>query len=398
MKTTAKSSIYNVYHPWNLSFTKALGTELIDSTGKTYLDLYGGHGVISIGHNHPVWKNALKNQLDQISYYSNAVQITEQEEVAESLEKISGLSNYQLFLCNSGAEANENAMKVASFHTGRSKILSFNQAFHGRTVGAIAVTDNPTIVAPFGEELNQKKIAFEDVTSLIHELSSKEYAAVIIEGIQGVAGVFEASTDFWKKLRETCDTTGTLLIADEIQSGCGRTGKFFAFQHHDIRPDLITMAKGIGNGFPVAGVLIDEKIEPKKGQLGTTFGGSYLACAAMKSVLEVITSENLIDQTSQLGKWISEKLKSFPEVEEVRGRGLMIGIKTTIKASELQQLLLSKGIVTGTSTCPFTLRILPPLTIDSSQLEYFSSTFITLLSERVSRAKIREFVAKPLSE
>src|SRR6218665_1339585 len=371
-----KTKLYNVYHPWNLFFKKALGTELLDTNGKTYLDLYGGHGVISIGHNHPIWKNALKSQLDQISYYSNAVKILEQEEIAALFEQISGLSNYQLFLCNSGAEANENAMKVASFHTGRNKILSFEKAFHGRTAGAISVTDNPAIVAPFGEELNQKKVAFEDVETLVNELSSKEYAAVIIEGIQEVAGVFEASTDFWQIVRDTCDATGTLLIADEIQSGCGRTGKFFAFQQHDIRPDVVTMATGIGNGFPVAAVLIDEKIEAKKGQLGTTFGGGYLACAAVKSVLEVIESEKLMEQASQLGTWITEKLKAFPEVEEISGRGLMIGIKTSIKAVELQQSLLSKGIVAGTSTCPFTLRILPPLNISKAKLE----SFLTVLS------------------
>ena len=377
-----KTKLYNVYHPWNTSFNKALGTELTDTNGKTYLDLYGGHGVISIGHNHPVWKDALKNQLYQISYYSNAIRINEQEEVAALFERVSGMKNYLLFLCNSGAEANENAMKVASFQAGRSKILSFEKAFHGRTVGAISVTDNPSIVAPFGKELNQKKIAFEDESTLLNELSTKEYAAVIIEGIQGVAGVYEASTNFWKVLRETCDASGTLLIADEIQSGCGRTGDFFAFQHHGIRPDIITMAKGIGNGFPVAAVLLDEKIEAKKGQLGTTFGGSYLACAAVKSVIEVIETENLMQQASQLGHWIQEELKQLPDVEEVRGRGLMIGIKTKIKALELQQVLLNEGIVTGTSTCPFTLRILPPLTISKSELELFLAVLTSKIQSK----------------
>jgi len=372
------TKLYDVYHPWDISFEKASGAELIGANGKTYLDLYGGHGVISIGHNHPAWKNAISNQLDKISYYSNAVKIAEQEEVAELLEHVSGTSDYQLFLCNSGAEANENAMKVASFHTGRNKILSFNGAFHGRTVGAISVTDNSAIEAPFGKEISQMKIAFEDQESLVKELITKQYAALIIEGIQGVAGVIEASTGFWKKLRETCDATGTLLIADEIQSGCGRTGNFFAFQYHNIRPDVITMAKGIGNGFPVAAVLIDNKIEAKKGQLGTTFGGSYLACAAMKSVLETLEKELLMLRAEELGVWLTAELSAIKGVEEVRGRGLMIGIKTAIKATELQQLLLSEGILTGNSTCPYTLRILPPLTISKSELEVLLKIFSQL--------------------
>jgi len=374
------SKLYDVYHPWDISFVAANGTQLTDSNGKKYLDCYGGHGVISIGHNHPIWKNALSKQLNTISYYSNAVKIPQQKEVAEILERVSGLKNYRLFLCNSGAEANENAMKVAAFQTGRSKVLSFEKAFHGRTAGAIAVTDNPNIVAPFGKSLDQVKIAFNDEEALVRELSSKEYGAVIIEGIQGVAGVFEASTAFWKKLREVCDATGTLLIADEIQSGCGRTGTFCAFQQHGVRADLITMAKGIGNGFPVATVLIDDQIEPKKGQLGTTFGGSYLACAAMKSVLETIEKETLIQRAKELGEWIRAELSNLSAVVEVRGRGLMIGIKTVLKATELQQLLLAKGVVTGNSTCPNTLRILPPLTISKTELSTFLKNFDSVLN------------------
>lgn len=377
----SNSKLYDVYHPWNISFVSANGSQLTDTNGKNYLDCYGGHGVISIGHNHESWKEALSQQLNTISYYSNAVKITQQEEVADALERVSGLTNYRLFLCNSGAEANENAMKVAAFQTGRTKMLSFEKAFHGRTVGAIAVTDNPNIVAPFGKSLDQIKIAFNDEEALVRELSTKEYAAVIIEGIQGVAGVFEASTTFWKKLREVCDQTETLLIADEIQSGCGRTGTFCAFQQHGVRADLITMAKGIGNGFPVAAVLIDNKIDPKKGQLGTTFGGSYLACAAMKSVLETIEKEGLIQQTKLFGEWMTKELSSLSGVEEVRGRGLMIGIKTPVKATDLQQLLLEKGVVAGNSTCPNTLRILPPLTISKGELSKFLEVFTEILED-----------------
>ena len=373
MKT--KTLLYDVYHPWELAFHSAEGATLTDENGKTYLDCYGGHGVISIGHNHPIWKKALTQQLNTISYYSNAVKIRQQEEVAEVLERVSGLTDYRLFLCNSGAEANENAMKIASFETGRSKVLAFEKAFHGRTAGAIAVTDNPNIVAPFGKSLNQTKIALNDGEALVRELSTNEYAAVIIEGIQGVAGVFEGNTAFWKKLRELCDSTGTKLIADEIQSGCGRTGDFFAFQYHQVRADIITMAKGIGNGFPVAAVLIDSKLEPKKGQLGTTFGGSYLACAAVKSVLETIEQENLLENSKTIGTWLKENLSAINGVEEVRGRGLMLGIKTKVKATELQQLLINEGVVAGNSTCPFTLRILPPLNITQEQAEQFIQVF-----------------------
>lgn len=377
---------FDVYHPWKIELVQGRGSFVTDSTGKKYLDCYGGHGVISIGHNHPVWKLALNQRLNSISYYSNAVTISEQEEVAHLLEQISGLTNYRLFLCNSGAEANENALKVASFQTGRSKMLSFTNAFHGRTIGAIAVTDNPNITAPYGKELDQVKIALNDEEALIRELSTKHYAAVIIEGIQGVAGVFEAETTFWKKLREICTETGTLLVADEIQSGCGRTGTYFAFQHHDIRPDLITMAKGIGNGFPVAAVLINDTIEPKKGQLGTTFGGSYLACAAMKVVLETLEKEQLIPHTVELGAFLKPAFQQIEGVKAVRGRGLMLGLELEVKAATVQQQLLEKGFVTGTSSCPNTLRILPPLNVQQGEMEQFVSVFSSVM-ENVLQAQ-----------
>lgn len=371
---------FDVYHPWKLVLTQATGAKLTDETGKNYLDFYGGHGVISIGHNHPKWKNALTKQLDTISYYSNAVTIRQQEEVSQAFAEVSGLRNYSLFLCNSGAEANENALKLAAFHTGRSKVLAFDGAFHGRTAGALAVTDNPNIVAPFGKNLDQTKVPLNDPEAVLNELSSNSYAAVIIEGIQGVAGVFEGNTDFWKTLKNGCEATGTLLIADEIQSGCGRTGDYFAFQHHTVRPDMITMAKGIGNGFPVAAVLIDEAIPAKKGQLGTTFGGSYLACAALQSVLDELKEGKWIPRAKQLGQQLKGALSNIEGVEEVRGRGLMLGIKTPLKATDLQQLLLAEGIVTGNSTCPNTLRILPPLTITDAEIQAFLNVFEVVLA------------------
>lgn len=371
---------FDVYHPWKQVFINALGATITDDQGKTYLDFYGGHGVISIGHNHPRWKQALAKQLDSISYYSNAITIPQQEQVAQSLGKLSGLTDYSLFLCNSGAEANENALKIASFYTKRNKILAFKGSFHGRTAGAIAVTDNPNIQAPYGSSLLQEFIALDDAQRLQKALETHEYAAVILEGIQGVAGVFEASEEVWNVLSEQCKKTGTLLILDEIQSGCGRTGTYFSYQNRAIRPDLITMAKGIGNGFPVAGVLITTEIEPVKGQLGTTFGGSYLACTAMQAVLEELEESDLMRNATEMGAYLKQQLLHHPSVLDVKGRGLMIGIRLTAKASEVQTTLLEKGIVTGTSACPFTLRLLPPINISKAEMDQFLAVFEAVMS------------------
>lgn len=375
METATQSTIFDVYHPWKLAFTKASGATLFDEEGNSYLDCYGGHGVISIGHNHERWTTALSQQLSSISYYSNAVQIKEQEEIGRLLLKASNLSDYRLFLSNSGAEANENAIKVASFYTGRPKVLAFKKSFHGRTAGAVALTDNPSIVPAYGKELFEEKIAFDDLVGLEKALASEQYAAVIIEGIQGVAGVFEATTEQWQAIRGLCDRTGTLLIADEIQSGCGRTGTYFAYQKHGVKADIVTMAKGIGNGFPVAACLITNEIEPKKGQLGTTFGGSYLACAAMKAVLSEIMHDDLIAHAAEMGEKLIPRLQAVQGVNEVRGRGLMIGITTNVKAADLQQELLKNGVVCGTSSCPMTVRILPPLNITQEELNLFFAIF-----------------------
>jgi len=370
---------YDVYHPWNLAFVSANGATLMDENGKQFLDFYGGHGVISIGHNHPRWTTALSNQLHKISYYSNAVTIHEQAELAESLGRVSGLNNHDLFLCNSGAEANENALKIASFYTKRSKILAFKGAFHGRTIGALAVTDNPSIRSPYGELLTQDFVDLNDADRLKQLLLTREYAAVIIEGIQGVAGVFEASEAVWNVLKTTCQKTETLLIADEIQSGCGRTGTYFAFQQWNIIPDLVTMAKGIGNGFPVAGVLVHQKIPAIKGQLGTTFGGSYLACAAMKAVLDELEQSQWMKKATESGELLKNKLLEINGVEVIRGRGLMLGIRLNQQAIIIQEQLLLAGIVTGSSACPFTLRLLPPLTIKQEEIEQFLTIFEAVL-------------------
>jgi acetylornithine/N-succinyldiaminopimelate aminotransferase len=372
---------FDVYQPWNIAFEKAEGTILTASNQQQYVDLYGGHGVISIGHNHPSWVKALSSRFQQISYYSNAVRIPEQEEVAALFQEISGLTNYRLFMCNSGAEANENALKVASFKTGRSKVLAFKGAFHGRTAGALAVTDNPKIHAPFGNVLVQEFFDLSDAEGVKQALESKEYAAVIVEGIQGVAGVFEPSIEVRSVLRSLCKQTETMLIADEIQSGCGRTGDFFAFQQWDIQPDLVTMAKGIGNGFPVAGMLVQPEIEPVVGQLGTTFGGSYLACAAVSAVLSEIRKNNWMVEATNKEQLLRKLLSAVSGIQEVKGRGLMLGLKLVVSAKTVQQQLLEKGFVTGISACPFTLRILPPLSITYEELTAFVKALEEVLQQ-----------------
>lgn len=369
----------DVYHPWKLELVHGSGTRLTDNKGKHYLDFYGGHGVISIGHNHPEWVSALTKRFGSISYYSNAITISEQETVAEQFNRVSGLGDYRLFLCNSGTEANENALKIASFQTGRSKVLAFKGAFHGRTVGAIAVTDNPAIQAPFGRELLQDFFALDDAEGVRKALQTGQYAAVIVEGIQGVAGVFEPTAEVWKVIDEVSKQTGSLFIADEIQSGCGRTGNYFAFQHWGVTPDLVTMAKGIGNGFPVAGVLVHPDIRLAKGQLGTTFGGSYLACAALGAVLTELESGELMQHAVALSNELKLQLLSLEGVKAVRGRGLMLGIELKAKAVEVQELLLEYGIICGTSSCKHTLRILPPLTITRDEMLRFAETFRTVM-------------------
>ena len=320
-------NLFDVYSLYDIEPIKGRGNHVYTEDGTEYLDLYGGHAVISVGHAHPRYVDAVAKQVEALGFYSNSVINSLQTRLAEKLGKASGYDNYALFLCNSGAEANENAMKLASFATGRSKILAFRHAFHGRTSGAVAATDNPAIQAPFNKTPNVDFVPLNDIEAVKNALSSKEYAAVIIEGIQGVAGIYEPSTDFMHLLAKECKDTGTLLILDEIQSGYGRSGKFFAHQHHDVKPDIITCAKGIANGFPMGAVLISPTIEAKKGMLGTTFGGNHLACAAAIAVLDIIDDEKLIENAATVGQYLIEELKKIPEISDVRGRGLMIGFE-----------------------------------------------------------------------
>ncbi len=362
--------LFNVYPLFPIQPIKAEGSWLWDAAGKKYLDLYGGHAVISIGHNHPVWAEALRAQLGQISFYSNSVQNPLQEKLAARLGEVSGYPDFQLFLCNSGAEANENALKLASFVTGRSKILAFKDAFHGRTSAAVAATDNPKIVAPLNAGHQVSFLPLNDLPALEATLDDS-YAAVIIEGIQGVGGIRLPEDAFLQRLSALCKAKGVLLILDEVQSGYGRTGRFFAHQYAGIRPDLITVAKGMGNGFPIGGVLISPDIQPRMGMLGTTFGGNYLACAAALAVLEVIETEKLMQNALEQGQWLTEKLQKLAVFSEVRGRGLMLGFEPVTAPQDLRQKLLHEQHIFTGEAKPNTIRLLPSLAVSRTELDYF---------------------------
>ncbi len=360
--------LFDVYSLFPIEPVKAQGSWLWDKEGNKYLDLYGGHAVISIGHGHPHYVEALKNQLDKISFYSNSVQNSMQEELAEKLGRLSGYPDYQLFLCNSGAEANENALKLASFVTGRKKVIAFKKSFHGRTSGAVAVTDNPKIVSPFNASHEIEFLPLNDEAAFSQAIN-KEIAAVIIEGVQGVGGIQLPNESFLQLLSKKCKEVGALLILDEVQSGYGRTGKFFAHQFSRIKPDLITTAKGMGNGFPVGGVLIAPEIKPWSGMLGTTFGGNYLACAASIAVLEVIEKESLMKNAESIGNYWIENLKNFTPITQVRGRGLMIGFDLTELFFGLRKdLLLKHKIFTGEAK-PNTVRLLPSLALKKEEAD-----------------------------
>ncbi|MFN7488761.1 MAG: aspartate aminotransferase family protein [Bacteroidia bacterium] len=364
--------LFDVYPLFPIEPVKASGSWLWDVNNKKYLDLYGGHAVISIGHNHPHFVARLTEQLHKISFYSNSVKNTLQEELADKLGQLSGYPTYQLFLCNSGAEANENAIKLASFVTGRKKVIAFQKAFHGRTSGAVAVTDNKKIVAPFNAVHEVIFLPLNDVAAL-HQHIDETVAAVLIEGIQGVGGIYIPEASFLQQLSAICKKNGTLLIADEVQSGYGRTGKFFAHQHADSQPDLITVAKGMGNGFPIGGVLIHPSIQPWSGMLGTTFGGNYLACAAALAVLEVIEKENLMHHAQKIGNEILERLKASQYFEDVRGKGLMIGFDLPQPLLHLRNTLLTEhSIFTGEAKAN-TIRLLPSLALTKEEATYFFS-------------------------
>nr|WP_319400229.1 aminotransferase class III-fold pyridoxal phosphate-dependent enzyme [uncultured Carboxylicivirga sp.] len=366
--------LFDVYPLFDITPVKGLDCHVWDDQGNKYLDLYGGHAVISIGHSHPHYIERITDQVNKIGFYSNSVQNPLQKELAEKLGEASGMPDYQLFLCNSGAEANENALKLASFHTGRSKVVSFAKGFHGRTSGAVAITDNPKIIAPFNADHHKEILPLNDLESVEKVLANKDVAAVIIEGIQGIGGIIIPDTDFMKGLEKLCNKYGTLLILDEIQSGYGRSGKFFAFQYASIKPDMVTMAKGMGNGFPVGGVLISPDIESSYGLLGTTFGGNHLACAASLAVLEVIKEEKLVENSFEIGKKIKTELIKINSFKQVRGVGLMIGVELNNEVSVLRSKLLRKNyIFTGVSGTN-TMRLLPPLTLKGGHVDYFMSS------------------------
>lgn len=356
-------NLFEVYKRWDIEPVKGMDTTLWDKDGVEYTDLYGGHAVISIGHCHPHYVARLTEQAARLGFYSNAVQNSLQEELARRLGKASGYDDHALFLCNSGAEANENAIKVASFATGRPKVLAFGKAFHGRTSGAVSATDNPSIRAPFNATDHVTFVPLNDLEAVQEELETKQYAAVLIEGIQGVAGIYVPDDGFLRDLRDLCDRTGTLLILDEIQSGYGRTGAFFAHQHAGIRADVITTAKGMANGFPIGGVLIAPTIEARYGMLGTTFGGNHLACCAALAVLDIIEGEHLVENAARIGEIVRSALADDPAVAEYRGRGLMIGLELKDGYADLRdRLLFEKHFFTGAAGAKV-IRLLPSLTI-----------------------------------
>src|SRR5574344_434030 len=368
-------NLFDVYTLWNIEPVKASGTKVWDSNGIEYLDLYGGHAVISIGHCHPTYTSMLHAQLDKLSFYSNAVQNSLQRELAEELGNICGYPQYSLFLCNSGAEANENAMKAASFQTGRKRILAIGKAFHGRTSGAVEATDNPKIQAPFNRNSNITFIPINDIDALESNLKSRQYAAFIFEGIQGVAGIYEPSVEYLRRAEELCKETGTILIADEVQSGCGRTGDFFAQQKSGVKPQIITMAKGTGNGFPIGAVLLSGDIKAEKGMLGTTFGGNHLACTAAIAVMKVIRKENLLENARKMGDYLLNALRGNKAIKELRGRGLMIGIELQPEYEDLRnRLLFEEHIFTG-GAGKRVIRLLPPLCISKEDCDRFIEAF-----------------------
>ncbi|GFD93176.1 acetylornithine aminotransferase [Alteromonas sp. KUL156] len=365
-------SLFNVYPLFDITPVTANDVYVYDDKGAEYLDLYGGHAVISIGHSHPAYVKNISEQVSKLGFYSNAIQNPLQVELADQLENISCCKDYQLFLCNSGAEANENALKLASFHTGKQKVISFKNSFHGRTSAAVAATDNPKIVAPINAQQEVIFLEFEDLAGVEKVLQNNYVCAIIIETIQGIGGLDEASTTFYQGLEKLCKQYNTLLIADEIQCGFGRTGDFFAFQKHGITPHIISMAKGMGNGFPVGGILIHPSIEASYGLLGTTFGGNHLACAASLAVLETIKKEQLMENAQQIATYFMEQAASIPQLKAVKGRGLMLGLEFDFPIAELRKNLIFKNqIFTGSAKNPNLLRILPPLTIQKQHIDMF---------------------------
>ena len=363
--------LFDVYPLFDLEIVAGKGCYTYDTQGTEYLDLYGGHAVISIGHSHPCYVKRITEQAQKLVFYSNSVINSLQQQLADKLGALSGYDDYALFLINSGAEANENALKLASFHTGKKKVIAFAHSFHGRTSAAVKVTDNPRIVAPINDTFEVAFLPLNDMTRVEQEIAAGDVCAVIIEGIQGVGGIQVPDAQFLRDLREACTRHGVVLIVDEVQSGYGRTGKFFAHQHAGIRPDLITMAKGMGNGFPIGGVLISPQFTPVYGMLGTTFGGNHLACAAACAVLDVMRDEHLVDNAARVGQYLIDRLREIPQIKEVRGKGLMIGLEFDQPVKELRhKLLFEQHVFTGASGTNV-IRLLPPLSLSQEQADCF---------------------------
>ena len=378
-------TLFDVYPLNKIAITKAQGSYVWDENGVQYLDMYGGHAVISIGHTHPHWVKRIEEQLEKIAFYSNSIIIPLQQELATKLGKLSGKEDYQLFLCNSGAEANENALKLASFHNGKKKIVAFRRSFHGRTSLAVAATDNKNIVAPVNETDNVIFLPFNDEAALqeCFDKNGKEISSVIVEGIQGVGGINIANESFLQLIRTLCDKYNAVYIADSVQCGYGRSGQFFSHDYAGVNADVYTMAKGMGNGFPIGGILIAPHIKPKHGMLGTTFGGNHLACAAALAVLEVIEDENLISMAKQRGMYLINKLKSIDELKNVRGRGLMIGFDVPEELKDLKKKLLHDHFIFTGEAKPNVIRLLPSLAISRKQVD----EFLEALNETIEELK-----------
>ncbi|OJX49966.1 MAG: aspartate aminotransferase family protein [Flavobacterium sp. 38-13] len=365
-------SLFNVYPIYNITPVKALGAKVWDDKNQEYLDFYGGHGVISVGHSHPNYVKAIQSQIEKIGFYSNSIQNPLQEAFAKKLGEMSAYPDYSVFLCNSGAEANENALKLASFHNKKSKVIAFHKSFHGRTSAAVAVTDNPSIVAPINANHPVLFLPLNDIELVKKAVSENEISAIIIEGIQGVGGLDEGTPDFFQELEKLCNANDIILIVDEIQSGYGRSGQFFAHQHHGIKPDIITMAKGMGNGFPIGGLLISPKFTASFGLLGTTFGGNHLACASALAVLEIIEEQAVLENVKKQSDYFIQAVSQIPQVKKIKGKGLMLGLEFDFDVAELRKkLVYEQFIFTGNASQKNLLRILPPLLITKTEIDKF---------------------------
>ena len=374
--------LFNVYPLYDVTPVSGKGVYVYDEEGTEYLDLYGGHAVISIGHAHPKYVEAVSEQVAKLGFYSNAIQNPLQKELADKLEALSECKDYELFLCNSGAEANENALKLASFKTGKSRVVAFKNGFHGRTSAAVAATDNPNIIAPINAQQQVTILKLNDISGVKAELEKGDVCAVIVEFIQGVGGLDQATSEFFEQVDALCKANNSMFIADEVQSGYGRSGKFFAFQHYDVTPDIIAIAKGMGNGFPIGGILIHPDIKAKFGMLGTTFGGNHLACAAGLSVLNVIEEQKLMDNVNVMSEYFIKIAETIPQVKNIKGRGLMLGLEFDFEVGDLRKkLIYDHHIFTGGASNKKLLRILPPLTVEKEHINMFFEALIEALAE-----------------